>query len=282
MSYLARVANRTNSAGPTPISIGARPAKAIDSPLVEEDQRLNLDPGEVFASAPTITQAPVSLEETDLPDAKVADQIGPLPEAPAKEETPQDMSTPDTFAPAPLTEVYDDPPLPESPNPSTAGTVQVVDGPAPPPVDAMFEETSDPLEPEVPAPRPITKAKEKERRPDNPQTTPLASMMKAVAIAERWVSEDPTAPEVVQPRQMEREVFVPRDQQGAMGVQPILPETMEDRPQQPVPRGPTVEIGQIEIEVVPPPAPAQPRPVSSRPAAPPAPKPAMPFGWRQR
>ncbi|MFL4470093.1 hypothetical protein ACERZ8_09520 [Tateyamaria armeniaca] len=253
MNYFARVASRANSAGPTQTSVAARPAKAIDSPLVDVDQRLNLDPGEDFAAVPPTAQAPASPDAPSVSDTQEAGEIGAMPEAPLNTEVPEETLAPNTLAPDPQSEPLDDPPVSDPPDLSPDDDVQFVEHRAPPSVVANENtaEIFDTPNAEPPAPRPPTKEHEKDRRPDGPQSTPLARMMKAVAAAERWVTEDPAQSETVERREIEREAVAPRDQNDTIEVTPILPETMSDRPQQPVPRGPTVEIGQIEIEVVP-------------------------------
>lgn len=284
MSYFVRAANRASNAVPASPALAARPATAIDSPLVEEDQRLNLDLGEDFAVVPLAAHPPLSPDDAALPRAQGADPVDPVPVAPVEADTRQEPIAPDMFAQEPLIAPPDDPPSPDPPNQSNPEAVPVIEYPGPPPVDANAGtmDTSGTTDPEPPAPSMPTTAREKGRKPDDLQSSPLASMMKAVAAAERWVAEDPAPPQMVQPPRMADEAFATQDHQDTMSVVPILPPTMPDRPQPPAPHGPTVEIGQIEIEVVPPPAPAQPRPASSRPAAAPAPKAAVPFGWRQR
>jgi hypothetical protein len=286
VGYFSRAVRRASPAALRVSQARIQPAAPIASPLTEEDQRLNLVDGAVSESGPA-----VSMPDRGAPDAKEPEAPGPMqargkvapadadhtPDAPCAPGNLGARSEPQDYKPSRgAPEARHPPDLSE---PTTATQRPLVPGdeadysavdealPAPsqgPRGHASFDETAPPERPS--------------RRPPTP-ASPMTETMRVLAAAERWVAEEPE-PEIGSTSEA-HQTLAPSQRHGSGEIVPVLPRSAEPA-RQATSAPPQVVIDNIEVEIVAPPAAAQPRMAPRRAPAKAPSKPAMPFGWRQR
>lgn len=293
VGYFARALSRASPAAPGgsqgAVSAAAvsqariQPAAPIASPLTEEDQRLNLVDGAVPELGPA-----ASMPDRGAPDAEEPEAPGPTqangkaapadaapasdaPGIPGTRAEPQESKSsrgsPEARHPPDLSE-----PSAAAQRPSVSGNeadYSASDKALPAPSQG----------PRGPAPTDETAASERPVRRSPTQASHMTKMMRALAAAEGWVAEEPE-PET---RATSEAQQAPASAQrhGSGDIVPVLPRKAEPAGQA-ASAPPQVLIDNIEVEIVGPPAAAQPRQAPRSAPAKATPRPAMPFGWRQR
>jgi hypothetical protein len=265
VGYLSQALARAPGAA-APAMPSVRPTQPSHSPLAEEDQRLNLAT-EDNPDAGLAVEEPALPEAPPPPDPVAAPEPDPAPAAgraaPQLPETAADEG--ETTAPG----------EPEYRGDAFADAARPAEGvPASEPAPAVEPDPK----PAPPAPR----------RP--PTEDPMAQVAAALAAAERWVAGDEPeapvkeapAPPPEAPAEASRER--PTRFATARAYEPPVPAPIREvssPAEPPAPPPPRVEIGGIEVEILPPPAAPEPRrPFRALPSR--TPRPAAPFGWRQR
>ena len=272
LGYLSKALRRADpSPGTAPLAI--KPAARTGSPLAEEDQRLH-DTPEV--TAPTAHVSPL----TDAPAPPVA--------AIPTQET--------EFAPAPPADPDNLPNAP-APSPVTAHPNRTApdasDGPK---WQSGLKEPETPaVVPPLPSAAPIdaqsafeTEADATPQRPEPPVAPPFADpLSRALEAAKKWVASSPpdTVPRApdIEDERVQPVTGTPTAERAHLpDVEPIIRTQPDMRAHGPTPRAPTVEIGSIEVEILPPPPAQAPKPAQRSAPAKASPPQVAPFGWRQR
>lgn len=312
MSYLQRAARRLASDGASDGGANVRPAIRSRSPLAEADQRLHLDPfAESFTTVVTGTTtapgtgkaepaavsppgrqqeerrpAPVlSFSAGRAPSARPAPPAGPAPPAQPREvrseptttaragerrrqAPPQRPTRPDTDVAQPAQHLAHGHPGTSAPLPASSGAAGRADAvPAP---TVRGRRAPEPDGPRATSERVVGAA-------GSPAHDEVAQpILHALGRALSWVEGQP------QPRPD------PERSEGPTAVRPALRDSTATRPVRAMTPGPgpvtRLEIGKIEVEVVPPPKPVPPaapaRPAGTTKGTGSAHR--QPFGWRQR
>ena len=273
VGYFSRAVRRASPAALRVSQARIQPAAPIASPLTEEDQRLNLVDGAVSESGPA-----VSMPDRGAPDAKEPEAPGPMqargkvapadadhaPDAPCAPGNPGARSEPQDYKPSRgAPEARHPPDLSE---PTTATQRPLVPGD-----EADYSAGDEAL----PAPSQGPRG----NAPFDETAPPMTETMRVLAAAERWVAEEPE-PEIGSTSEA-HQTPAPSQRHGSGEIVPVLPRSAEPA-RQATSAPPQVVIDNIEVEIVAPPAAAQPRMAPRRAPAKAPSKPAMPFGWRQR
>lgn len=307
MNYLLRAARRQASGVAAGGAVAARPALPSRSPLAEFDQRLNLDSFAARFDLPPAAERPAPDEDGTLATPAVIPRAEqgrgaerpptfhaetpararrPAPPGKSERAEAQGRRTDESQAVQP-------PPRgtrsAEQPSTRPAETSSETSSPIPPPParaarrpNALPSPASDTEPPASPLerPRPPSLKITAGERPPAAEAAPQ-NLRDALSRALAWVEGGPRGPreEGRDANQPSPPAAVPSPRPAATPAAQLPPPTAS--PAQPVTR---LEIGRIEVEIVPPARPT-PRAAPARPAPQPggfAGARRLPFGWRQR
>lgn len=290
LGYLSKALSR---AGPTQAtaSVHLTSAARTGSPLAEVDQRLHdtpqLNTSTEYVSPPIVSTESPSVATNELHTENM------------QQEYSDSVNEPNAAAHSPLS--------------SALGATSTSDGLKRSAGEAVSEATPETTPEEQQTP-PVGSSVHKAVRPNGRgiveskaeyastdceplgTSSPTDSLSRALANVEKWVANQPHEP----PHSQTKEDSVPPDlhaenehlspvtrvppsaqREHSPDVEPIIRHQTDMLARRPEPPAPTVEIGSIEIEILPPPV-QTPKPVQrSAPARPPPPA-VAPFGWRQR
>lgn len=272
LGYLSKALRRAGpSLGTAPL--GIKPAARTGSPLAEEDQRLH-DTPEV--TAPTAHVSPLTDAPAPPAAAMPTQETAFAPPPPADPNNPQNAPAPSPVTAHPTQTAPDASDGPKWPfgleEPETPEVVPPLPSAASidarPAFETEADTTSRQLEPPVAPP-------------------PADPLSRALATAEKWAASSPpdTVPRTpdTEDERVQPVARTPTAERAHLpDVEPIIRMQQDMRAHSPTPRAPTVEIGSIEVEILPPPPAQAPKPAPrSAPAKAPPPG-VTPFGWRQR
>lgn len=273
LGYLSKALRRAEPALGT-ASLRLRPAARTGSPLADEDQRLHVAPEvtapTVHVSPPTDAPAPTAAampsQETEIAPPPLSDPINEQSAPAPSPVTPlPTMSAPDTSDGLKRQASLEEPETPE--------VVSSLPGVAPTGDQPVFETEAD-----------------VDSWQSEPPVAPTTAdpLTRALAVAEKWVASNPPDDTELRSPDTEDERFDSVTGKSSVkrapmpDVEPIIRTQTDMRGHSPEPPAPTVDIGSIEIEILPPPPAQTPKPVQrSAPAKAPSPG-VAPFGWRQR